>query len=81
MICATIAEQGEKDANVLIDELKNKIENLEKEKQNVEFEIIKIQEQNEKALQSRNEENGMLKQRIQAFGKHVAALQKMNDKL
>ncbi|KAE9466070.1 hypothetical protein C3L33_02021, partial [Rhododendron williamsianum] len=80
MICATIAEQGEKDANVLIDELKNKIENLEKEKQNVEIEIIKIQEQNEKALQSRNEENGMLKEVHQvmqhATFEKIARLQK-----
>ncbi|KAG5537923.1 hypothetical protein RHGRI_025123 [Rhododendron griersonianum] len=80
-ICGTIEEQGKKDANALIDEMKNKIEKLEIEKQNLEIEIIKIQEQNEKALQSRNEENGMLKQRIQTLEKHATALQKKNDKL
>ncbi|KAG5541220.1 hypothetical protein RHGRI_021161 [Rhododendron griersonianum] len=80
-IFGTIEEQGKKDANALIDEMKNKIEKLEIEKQNLEIEIIKIQEQNEKALQSRNEENGMLKQRIQTLEKHATALQKKNDKL
>ncbi|KAG5545787.1 hypothetical protein RHGRI_018072 [Rhododendron griersonianum] len=80
-ICGTIEEQGKKDANAFIDEMKNKIEKLEIEKQNLEIEIIKIQEQNEKALQSRNEENGMLKQRIQTLEKHATALQKKNDKL
>ncbi|KAG5544525.1 hypothetical protein RHGRI_017074 [Rhododendron griersonianum] len=80
-ICGTIEEQGKKDANALIDEMKNKIEKLEIEKQNLEIEIIKIQDQNEKALQSRNEENGMLKQRIQTLEKHATALQKKNDKL
>ncbi|KAG5564675.1 hypothetical protein RHGRI_000756 [Rhododendron griersonianum] len=81
MICGTIEEQGKKDANAFIDEMKNKIEKLEIEKQNLEIEIIKIQEQNEKALQSRNEENGMLKQRIQTLEKHATTLQKKNDKL
>ncbi|KAI8562468.1 hypothetical protein RHMOL_Rhmol03G0039300 [Rhododendron molle] len=32
MICGTIVEQGKKEANALIDELKNKIEKLEEEK-------------------------------------------------
>ncbi|KAF7115344.1 hypothetical protein RHSIM_RhsimUnG0058200 [Rhododendron simsii] len=81
MICETIAEQSKKDASGIIDELKNKIEKLEKEKQNIEIEMIKNQELNEKALQSQKEEIGMLKQRNQAVEKQVAELQKMNDNL
>ncbi|KAF7124920.1 hypothetical protein RHSIM_Rhsim12G0117400 [Rhododendron simsii] len=73
--------KAKKNANGLIDELKNKIEKLEKEKQNIEIEMIKNQAQNEKALQSQKEENGMLKQRNQAVEKQVAELQKMNDNL
>ncbi|KAF7140533.1 hypothetical protein RHSIM_Rhsim06G0146100 [Rhododendron simsii] len=69
MICETIAEQSKKDASGLIDELKNKIEKLEKEKQNIEIEMIKNQALNEKALQSQKEEIGMLKQRNEAVEK------------
>ncbi|KAF7113249.1 hypothetical protein RHSIM_RhsimUnG0145500 [Rhododendron simsii] len=81
MICETIVEQSKKDATGLIDELKNKIEKLEKEKQNIEIEMIKNQALNEKALQSHKEEIGMLKERNQAVEQQVAELQKMNDNL
>ncbi|KAI8530182.1 hypothetical protein RHMOL_Rhmol11G0036000 [Rhododendron molle] len=79
-ICATIVDQSTKDANAVIDELKKRIENFEKEKRNAEIENMKIQEENQKVLQSQKEEIEVLSRKLEhAEGTKNASDEKEKD--
>ncbi|KAF7150862.1 hypothetical protein RHSIM_Rhsim02G0050500 [Rhododendron simsii] len=80
-ICGTILDQSKKDAIAVIDELNKKIEVLEKEKKSMENEMLKVQEEKEKALQHQKEEIEILKRELQEKDLYISKLCKKNEVL
>ncbi|KAF7143014.1 hypothetical protein RHSIM_Rhsim05G0055800 [Rhododendron simsii] len=80
-ICGTILDQSKKDAIAVIDELNKKIELLEKEKKGMENEMLKVQEEKEKALQHQKEEIEFLKWELEEKDLYISKLCKKNEVL